>query len=385
MKRFFVHVFIVCALAGCGPEKNVRIVGNLTNSGAENIYLHELGSESSRDTVQMNANGHFLFKRKIAQPTFYSLTVNDHAVTLLVHPGERVVISGDARQLPMTYGVTGSEDSHRIFRLYRRLEQTVLLRDSLIRTLQSFEGNRNFVNIQRQFDFLYQNEMDSLRAYNIRFIEQNPQSLTVIYALYQQLDQAHSLFNREEDFYLFRRADSIFYRRFPRVPYVNMLRANVLEMTELYNTLQWSRLLSMLGQDAPEIALPAPNGTVMRLSDLRGKHVLVDFWASWSAACRTGNSSLLEIYNKYRDRGFEIYQVSLDQSREMWERAIEEDGLPWINVSDLKYWNSEIVTLYEVETIPANFLIDREGSITSKNLTIDALDRRLDEIFTVFE
>jgi len=248
-----------------------------------------------------------------------------------------------------------------------------------------FEGNRNFVNIQRQFDLNYMNEVDSLRAYNIRFIEQNPQSLAVIFALYQQLDQNHSLFNREEDFRLFRRADSIFHRRFPRVPYVNMLRANVIEMTELYNTLQWSRLLSMLGEEAPEIALPAPNGTIKRLSDLRGKIVLVDFWASWSAACRTGNIDLLNIYNKYRDRGFEVFQVSLDQSRTLWERAIEEDGLPWINVSDFMFWDSEIVALYEVETIPANFLIDREGNIMTKNLTSDALDRRLDEIFTIFE
>ena len=385
MKKFFVHVFIVFALISCGPEKTVRIAGNLSDSNAERVFLHELGNELSRDTVQLNASGHFVFKRKIAQPTFYSLTVNDRAITLLAHPGERITIGGDAHNLPLTYSVKGSNDSHHIYLLHRRLEQTVFFRDSLVKTLQMFEDNRNFVNIQRQFDMNFASEVDSLRAFNIRFIEQNPQSLAVIYALYQQLDQNYGLFNREEDFYYFRKADSIFYRRFPRIPYVNMLRANVLEMSELYNALQWNRLLSMLGQDAPEIALPAPNGREMKLSELRGKYVLVDFWASWSAVCRTENISLLNIYNKYRDRGFEIFQVSLDQSRAMWERAIEEDGLPWINVSDFKYWDSEIVALYEVETIPANFLIDRDGSIMTKNLTGDALDRRLDELFTIFE
>ena len=89
----------------------------------------------------------------------------------------------------------------------------------------------------------------------------------------------------------------------------------------------------------------------------------------------------MSIYNKYRNKGFEVYQVSLDQSKSSWERAINEDGLTWINVSDLKFWDSEAVKLYGVETIPANFLIDREGTIITKNLKGDALEKKLSEIF----
>ena len=387
MKNYFILIFFVFAVVSCGPEKNVRIMGSLSGASAEKIYLRELGNESTSrsDTAQLDVNGHFSFKHKISQPTFYSLTVNDKPITLLAHPGEKIVISGDVLHLPLTYSVNGSEDSRNIRLLNLRLEHTVFVGDSLNKTLDLYEGNRNFVNIQRQFELTYQNELDSLRAYNIRFMENNPQSLVIIYALYQQLSQNNYLFNQEDDIRYFRKADSAFYRRYPKVAYVNTLHANVIRMNEQFNTLQLNRMLSMLGQDAPEIAFPAPDGRIMKLSSTRGKYVLVDFWASWSAPCRTENINLLNIYNKYRDKGFEVYQISLDQSKTAWERAIKEDGLIWINVSDLKFWDSEAVQLYGVETIPANFLVDQEGTIITKNLKGDALDKKMSEIFDTTE
>ena len=387
MKHYFVFVFVVFVAVSCGPERRVRIKGTLSGTNAEKIYLHELGHEGSsrKDTVQLDAKGNFAFKHRIGQPTFYSLTVNNRAITLLAHPGEKVVISGDARHLPLTYSVEGSEDSDHIRLLHQRLEHTVFVGDSLDKTLKKYEGNRNFVNIQRQLEWNYINEVDSLRAFNIRFMEKNPQSLAVIFALYQQLTQNNYLFNREEDIRYFRKADSTFYKRYQKVPYVNTLHANVLRMNEQNNMRQLNRMLSMLGEIAPEIALPTPDGKTVKLSSTRGNFVLLDFWASWSASCRTENISLLNIYNTYRHQGFEIYQVSLDHSKTSWEKAIKEDGLSWINVSDLKSWDSEVVNLYGVETVPANFLIDREGNIITKNLKGDALDKKLSEIFVATE
>jgi peroxiredoxin len=393
MKNLLILVVSVFALASCGPERNVRIKGNLSGASAEKIYLQELGREgaSMSDTVQLGANGNFSFKHRISQPTFYSLTVNSKAITLLAYPGEKLAITGDARHLPLTYSVEGSEESQKIRRLRQRLEHTEFVGDSLYKALKMYEGNRNIVNIQRQLEWNYINEVDSLRAYNIRLMNENPRSLVVIYALYQQLSQnfylfnqeddirLFPLFNRDEDITYFRRADSTFFKRYPKVPFVNKLRANVMTMNEQYNARQLNRMLWMLGQNAPEVALPALDGRIARLSASKGKFVLLDFWASWSAPCRSENISLLDIYNKYRHQGFEIFQVSLDQSRSSWERAIREDGLPWINVCDFHSWESEAVKLYGVESVPANFLIDREGTIVTKNLKGDALDKKLSE------
>ena len=393
MKNLLILVFLVSVLSSCGPEKNVRIKGSLNGANAEKIYLLELSNEraSRSDTVQLDAKGNFSFKHKISQPTFYSLTVNNKAITLLAKPGENITVSGDARHLPLTCGITGSEDSKNISILRQRLEQTLFVGDSLYKTLKMFEGNRNLVNIQRQLEWNFINEVDSLKAFNIRFMEENPKSLVVIYVLYQQLSQNFflfnqedniryfPLFNKEEDIKYFRKADSTFYRRYPKVPIVNTLHANVMTMNEQYNALQLNKMLFMLGKDAPEIALPALNGKIAKLSANKGKYVLLDFWASWSAPCRTENIYLLNIYHKYRDKGFEVFQVSLDHNKSLWERAIKEDGLPWINVCDFLSWESDVVKLYGVETIPANFLIDKEGAIITKNLKGDDLEKKLNE------
>jgi len=387
MKNFVLIYLVLIGFSNCGSEKNVWISGNISESNAENIFLHELANEnlSRVDSVRINAHGHFTFKRKISQPTFFSLTVNAQTITLLAHPREKIVISGSALNLPQTYNVEGSEDSRHIRQLSQRMEKTVFLRDSLINVLQTFENNRNFLNIQRQFDWIYSNELDSLRLYNIRFIENNPQSLVVIYSLYQQIEPNIFLFNQEEDIRLFLRADSLFYRRFPKVAYVNMLRADAVQMSELNKRLRLNRMLHMLGEEAPEIALPTPDGKIVKLSSTRGNFVLVDFWASWSAESRAENIKLLDVYNKFKHRGFEVYQVSLDRSKAAWERAIKEDGLSWINVSDNMYWDSEVVSQYGVETIPSNFLLDREGSIMTKNMSAETLDRRLSEFFAAIE
>jgi len=125
-----------------------------------------------------------------------------------------------------------------------------------------------------------------------------------------------------------------------------------------------------VGEPAPEIALPNPDGEIMRLSDLKGKVVLLDFWASWCAPCRRANPSVVSIYNKYKDDGFTVFSVSLDRNgqKDRWVNAIKQDNLSWANhVSDLKFWQSEPARRYGITAIPATFLLDRNGIIRALN------------------
>ena len=138
-----------------------------------------------------------------------------------------------------------------------------------------------------------------------------------------------------------------------------------------------------VGSIAPEIILDDINGNPISLSSLRGKYVLLDFWAAWCRPCREENPNILENYNKFKDQGFEVYQVSLDRNKEDWSRGIEQDNLPWINVSDLKYYQSDAAVLYNINKIPSAFLLDPNGTIIAKNIELRGINltKKLSEIF----
>ena len=136
------------------------------------------------------------------------------------------------------------------------------------------------------------------------------------------------------------------------------------------------------GMEAPDIALADRDGNIRRLSDLRGKVVLIDFWASWCRPCRMENPNVVRMYEQYHDKGFEIFSVSLDNNREAWLRAITDDHLSWPNhVSDLRGWSSAGGKLYGISSIPATVLVDRNGIILARNLRGVQLENKLQELF----
>lgn len=131
----------------------------------------------------------------------------------------------------------------------------------------------------------------------------------------------------------------------------------------------------------PSFSVPDTDGDMVSLADFKGKYVFVDFWASWCGPCRKENPHLVSAYNTYKDSGFEIIGISLDDKKDNWLKAIKDDQLEWIQLSDLKAWKSELVLEYGIKSIPMNFLVDREGKIIAKDLRGDALAETLSQIF----
>ncbi|UYQ91708.1 AhpC/TSA family protein [Chitinophaga horti] len=175
------------------------------------------------------------------------------------------------------------------------------------------------------------------------------------------------------------------------------MKPDVAVMTPLYNALSpklkdtdmgrelKQRLASVklteVGQPAPAFTQNDLNGKPLSLASLKGKVVLLDFWASWCSPCRAENPNMLKQYKIYKDKGFEILSVSLDSDKSLWLKAIEDDGLPWLHVSDLKGWSNEVGRLYGVRGVPACYLIDKDGKIIADNVRGEKLNEKLKEVF----
>ncbi len=155
---------------------------------------------------------------------------------------------------------------------------------------------------------------------------------------------------------------------------------NTPEGKTLESRLMLAKKLS-IGQTAMDFTQNDVEGNPVSLSSYRGKYVLLDFWASWCGPCRAENPNVLKAYNKYKDKNFDVLAVSLDENRKAWIKAIKDDGMPWVQVSDLKGWKSQVATQYGIKAIPQNFLIDPNGIIIAKNLRGEELLKKLAELF----
>ncbi|HEX2534292.1 MAG TPA: TlpA disulfide reductase family protein [Chitinophagaceae bacterium] len=150
-----------------------------------------------------------------------------------------------------------------------------------------------------------------------------------------------------------------------------------------FGTLIQTAWKTAVGKVAPDFTQADTSGRPVRLSSLRGQYVLVDFWASWCGPCRVENPNVVQAYRQYHDKGFHVLGVSLDRpgQKERWLKAIQDDGLTWTHVSDLKFWNNEAAALYGIQAIPQNLLLDRNGVIIARNLRGAALQQKLKELF----
>jgi peroxiredoxin len=384
MKKYLL-ILLAAFAASCGTDSNkFTVSGTLDNAAQDTLYLANLGLQSITrvDSVVVGEDGSFVLSHQAEAPDFYLLRTDpQNYITIVASNGQEINITGDIENLGESYMIDGSAESKRLQEMRRKLRANVSKLDSLGNVFRSSVDSPAFGDIRTRLNEESQVIFKDQRDYTKKFIEDNEGSLVTMMALYQQIAPRRYVLNPEVDFDYFKKVDSALMANYPDLASVKALHQQVQDIERQMNKASEANGAIAIGNVAPEIALPNPEGEVVKLSSLRGNYVLLDFWAGWCRPCRIENPNLVKAYNKYHEKGFEIYQVSLDKTRENWLKAIEDDNLTWTQVSDLQFWQSEAAKKYGVQAIPANFLLDKEGKIIAKNLRGDALEAKLSEIF----
>jgi peroxiredoxin len=346
------------------------------------IYLDEQDIETIRttDSVKIKKNGSFRFTGKIDYPKFYNLHLgNNRIIPLLISPGEEVFIQTRGEAFNHDYSVEGSEGSVDIKILNDTLYSTRKKLDSIkiILVDPSLSVERK-IELQNEFTRIVEDQ----RGFTLRFILGHLTSMSSIYAIYQKLDDETFVLFKNRDIQILKITGAALDTIYPESPHVRSLVTNAASLENQRYSSGLRNLIQISELSFPEIALPDPNGDTIRLSSLKGKVILLSFWASWDKNSTDLNPYFTELYKQFNSRGFEIYQVSFDFNRESWLNAIKYDELPWINVSDLSYPKSVIAGIYNIQALPANYLINRSGEIVGKNLSINDLNSSLPDLIS---
>jgi thiol-disulfide isomerase/thioredoxin len=384
-KKIFLLLIVILSLAGCS-KNSVQISGKLTNPrSGEFIFLDELKANNllTVDSLKISENGTFNFKKEIEKPAFYLLRFNkNNFLTMLVGPGEKVEIDAYYDSLNYPVSVKGSPGTEKMASYNKTLRSTVNKLTGLNRIYSQNTDSTKLPALMDSLDSLAQIYINEINSYTKNYIDSNLTSLVSLVALYQQVAPNVYVLSPSRDLKYFIKVDSSLTKNYPDYEPVTALHDQVKGLVASVTGKPLPEPAQEGGAIVPEIALPTPKGDTIRLSSTRGSIVLLDFWASWCTPCRLENPNLVKAYDQYHRKGFQIFQVSLDKTKDAWIKGIEYDKLGrWIHVSDVKYWKSSVVPLFKIESIPTNYLLDREGRIIASNLRGNALEKKLAELF----
>lgn len=380
MINLFKTLCLACiaTLVACQSENPYSISAQLPEGETpEQLYLLSVqnGQWIRVDSAQLNEEGKYGFTYTTPEPDFLLLSKGDlKGFTFIsdANESQNVVFTDfPAKFNPASLLNNATQD------LY-----------NWIGTSKSFENHAN--DLKRRFSekkLTQQMLIDSLNGLQqefinsaINFIQERKHSIVALSALQNV--------NPVDNLELYKELYASVSKISPNSGYVKNLQNTikraeeqiVLQQAEAEKNARMDAILG-IGKPAPNIAMAQPNGKMAQLSDLKGKVVLIDFWASWCKPCRRENPNVVRLYKQYNKKGFEVFGVSLDKSKAAWENAIKADKLTWTHVSDLQLWNNAAAQLYGVSSIPATFLIDADGNILAKNLRGAELENKLAEIF----
>jgi peroxiredoxin len=374
MKKIGIIAVIALSAAACesNGSKNFTVTGEVKNAPSTVVYLEQISFDNMPpqvlDSITLNA-GKFSLKGKAAEESLLQLRfpqIENGPLFFVINDKSDITITGDWSDIrKLSY--KGSPASERLREFVDSLSNTQQKLGNMQYELQNVIQGDSLRNLQQA---AMTNMVTAFKTYVKKVAMEDKSPMVSMFATSintgADATENEAMYNN-------------LLKRFPKhtgiQTIVKQYRESVASAPQApkQNT-------PAIGTMAPDITMPDVNGNNFSLSSLKGKYVLVDFWASWCGPCRGENPNIVAAYNKYKNKNFTILGVSLDKTKDAWLEAIKKDGLTWTHISDLKFWDSEAVGLYGFNGIPYNVLLDPTGKIIADNLRGSDLERKLEEV-----
>lgn len=359
---FFALIVMSMLFVSCDSGKKYTLQGDLTGMTEGKVYLNEL---NKRDLVKIDSaeikDGKFSFAGTIQSPDMRYITIDGQkgGIQFFIE-GAEIHIKADVSDLRKAE-ITGSA-TQEVYQEYAKMQGA---NNQEFRSLQgayqkaAAEKNQAAMDsVEKQYDAIVAKIMKE----NVEYVKKNSTSVAAAFIGYRLTYEMETV--EEMDTMYIGFADNV------------KKSSYAIKIKEKIDVLK----NSAVGKPAPEIALNTPEDKPFKLSSLKGKVVVIDFWASWCGPCRRENPHMVEIYKEFHDKGVEFLGVSLDKKKESWLKAIKDDGLIWNHVSDLKYWDCAAAKLYGVSSVPSTVVVDQNGVIAAKKVFGDDLKAEIEKL-----
>ncbi len=348
-------------------EIQVSVTGTIANTEFKKIELVKITNGVATNLIdsELSKSGSFKFIGKLPSADYYHVKLNNQLIPLVLRNNSEIKIYGDGNKLDKFCNIVNSDESQQLMEFQRAENNWMRVYDSATKAIQLNP------TLQKEiYDKITPRYME-FEQFKQNYVQLN-QNSAALFPMIKMIDP-----NKDFDNYQLIVTQVI--NAFSESPSVQAENTRYLQFRK--KLIDDNPLAK--GKIAPDFEELTTDGkTKMKLSDLKGKVVLIDFWASWCGPCRAENPNVVKTYAKYKDAGFTVMSVSLDSDKTKWLSAIEKDGLVWPNhVSDLGGWNSKVAQQYGVRSIPLTILIDQEGKIVNTNLRGPALETELQKIF----